>query len=281
MIGVSGYNCHGRSNVHTGDKALAATDVFLSHARVDYETHARPLAAAFRRRSIAVWVDKAQIRPGESLTDAIGRGLDRARYVCVIITDAFLSRNWTVAELRNALAREIASGQTVVIPILAADHELTFARFPLLRDKLCLSWHELGPVGIADEIGRRLGRTPSRWWTHAHDPTHRGLVWTRVQPVQVNVGKAHEVTLLWGPLRYTRVLTFDGPDPLSMVHHKLAKDAVGLYLVTDLPVIATFGEGFPSDPEEAVLTIDEGWVRVAGAPLVRARAIDDLGEAPD
>ncbi|RBY96343.1 hypothetical protein DQ237_10875 [Blastococcus sp. TF02-8] len=242
-------------------------DVFISHASPDKEHYARPLHEALRRRMVSAWIDEAQIQPGDSLVESIGRGLAQARYVVLLLSDAFLQRQWTSKELGVALNRHIGSSDTVVIPVAIADRERVFARYPLLQDLLCPSWDESGADGIAASISRRLRREPDRWWTHTYNETHTGDVWVRMQGSETP-REPVEVTLMWGPIRYTALFDL-GPEPLSLRTQKLHADAEPLYVVADSPVVVTFGEGPAPDPDERVRAIDEGWVRVSGAPVTR------------
>lgn len=257
----------------------ASVDVFLSHARQDFETLARPIEEACRKRSVSVWLDQAQIRAGESLPDLIGRGIASSRFVLVLITEAFLARRWTLKEFRDALAVEADTGVSSVIPVLVVDRALAFDRVPVLEDRFCPSLADLGGAdGVAKMIAERLQRRSTRWWTHAFEAQYVGPVWTRVQsPARA---RPCEITFLWGPLRRTLKRPFLDGMPLSFTHHKLGRDVVAIHVILSRPGIVTFGQGPPVDPSTHVEVNDEGWERIAGAPLLRARGVDDLGEDP-
>jgi len=91
---------------------------------------------------------------------AISEGLTSAHFVAVLITENFLERNWTPRELNAALSREIRTGSVVVIPVLAVDHD-TYARmYPLLEDKVYLSWAE-GAEALADRTAALFARAPA------------------------------------------------------------------------------------------------------------------------
>ncbi|WP_316773329.1 toll/interleukin-1 receptor domain-containing protein [Streptomyces sasae] len=55
-------------------------DVFTSYASEDKDEAALPLPAALRRAGLRVWLDRREIRVGDSLNDKINEGLaNRAR----------------------------------------------------------------------------------------------------------------------------------------------------------------------------------------------------------
>jgi hypothetical protein len=134
-------------------------DVFISHAGIDTEQYVYPLLVAFEARGITYWVSEAEILWGDSLVGKINDGLASARYVVVLITDAFLERQWTETELNTAVSLEVSSGEVVVLPIIAADIETVFRKYPLLRNKVYVRW-DLGVEKIADELRVRLGTAP-------------------------------------------------------------------------------------------------------------------------
>jgi TIR domain len=236
-------------------------DVFICHASSDKETHARPLAAALSRRAISTWMDEAEIRPGGSIIDAINEGLGLARFVTPIITEAFMARDWTRRELNAAFTLEMTARRVIVLPILAADRDLYFARYPLLADKLYLDW-ENGPERLADEVSQLFARAPQPEWHHQHPQEHVGIVWVTVLHEAHNVGVEHRLTLRWGP--YIRNVHWTPPsvEPVSFVHHKINPDVVTLHASVDPPATVTFGQGQP--PRGHAINIDEGWTRSAG-----------------
>src|SRR5664279_4970766 len=176
---------------------MPARDVFLCHARNDRFTHTKPLARELNSRGISSWVDEGEILPGRSLIDAINDGLRSSTYVLVMVTETFLRPGWRQRELNAALAREIRTDTTVVIPVLDVDHGRFAEQYPLLGDKLALDWHE-GPERVAIQIASLFPRIPAAEWHHEHPVDHVGLVWVRVLPDESNRGQRHRLTLRWG-----------------------------------------------------------------------------------
>lgn len=240
---------------------MHARDVFLCHAGADKETHVYPLSQALARRAVSCWVDEAQIGPGDSIIDAISGGLERARYVLVLITKKFLARRWPQKELNAALSREITTGRVVVLPVLAVDRDTYSRRYPLLADKLYLDWEE-GAESVAQQVAALFGREPAVEWHHKHPVKFTGLVWVRVLPRPENVGTPHRLTLRWGPYIKRVRIKFTGPSPISLLHHKTGTDDITLHASVKPASVVTFGQGPPPDPD--FINIDEGWTRSAG-----------------
>src|SRR5262249_4515492 len=64
------------------------------------------------------WVDEWELKVGDSLHECIGRALEEAAYVGVILSPASVQSRWCRAELDQALTREKRIGRTVVLPLL-------------------------------------------------------------------------------------------------------------------------------------------------------------------
>jgi hypothetical protein len=246
---------------------MPARDVFVCHAHVDRKRYVRPLAEALARRSISCWLDEAEIEPGESIVDAINEGLRLARYVLLVVSDAFLTREWPRRELNAAFMREVRDGRVVVIPILVTEPTIWYEEFPLLADKLHYRWAD-GIALITAQIAALFDRSPAANWVQLHPQAYVGQVWIRCTPFPTFARSRVTLTLRWGP--YVRTVTvpwLDGGLPVSLIHHKTAPDQVYLHVHSEPDSIVTFGQGPPPDPHPRCLTIDEGWTRAAGAPI--------------
>ena len=78
-------------------------DVFICHASEDKTTVVRPLTKALTEQGISCWLDEAEIKWGDSITKKVNEGLSISRFVIVILSQAFLSKNWPERELNAAL----------------------------------------------------------------------------------------------------------------------------------------------------------------------------------
>lgn len=119
--------------------------VFLSHASVD-RSQALQLAKDLTERGIRVWVDEAEIRPGDSIVSRIEDGIHCSRFVFFLVSATSLKSNWVLEEIRMALHEGVTSGRTRVVPIRLDDSPLP----GFLRDKKC--------VDLCQDRGRGLSQ---------------------------------------------------------------------------------------------------------------------------
>jgi TIR domain len=256
---------------------VPARDVFLCHASGDKQHYARPLAKALATRGVSCWTDEAEIEIGESIIDAVNTGLRLSHFILVIITEESLSRRWPQRELNAALHKEMTSGRTVVLPILAIPPERWVEEYPLLADKLFLNWSD-GLESLGEAIAKLFKRTPANEWAHNHPRDYRGLVWLRCTPTTRD-DKHATLTLRWGPYVRKVHLTFTEGMPVSLVHHKTNSDSITLHASIEPASIVTFGVGPAPDGGRFAENIDEGWSRAAGMD-VKHPTFSRTGEPP-
>ena len=113
-------------------------DVFVSHASEDKESFVRPLVDALRSSGLTVWFDEATLKVGDGLRRSIEKGLARSKYGIVVISKAFLAKEWPQRELDGLVSRE-EDGTKVILPIW---HNITAQEVrscsPMLADRLAV-----------------------------------------------------------------------------------------------------------------------------------------------
>lgn len=242
---------------------MPVRDVFICHASPDKEAYARPLTSSLSQVGVSVWLDEAVLEAGDSIADAISDGLRLTSYVLVIVTPELLRRPWPRRLLNAALSREIRLGKVVIIPVLAVEPEVWAEAFPLLADKLYLSWND-GLGHIADQVARLFHRTPAAEWVFEHPTDYVGPVWLRCTTTS---DVQHIITIRWGPL----IKTVSWMPPLgaswSFVHHKSNTDRVPIHINVDPPAVVTAGHGPAPDVAPYAINIDKEWARAADSPI--------------
>lgn len=127
-------------------------DVFISHASEDKDLFVRPLAKELVRSGIRVWLDETALRLGDSLRRSIEHGLRHARFGVVVISPAFLSKEWPQRELDALMCSEI-NGRQKVLPVWhEVDLDFVQSRAPLLADRVATSSSKGLPAVVADII---------------------------------------------------------------------------------------------------------------------------------
>jgi TIR domain len=92
-------------------------DVFICHASEDKDAFVRPLAEALRAHHIDVWYDDFVLTVGDSLREAIDRGLADSRFGIVVLSPHFFQKRWPKRELNGLVAREVAEDRQLILPI--------------------------------------------------------------------------------------------------------------------------------------------------------------------
>jgi hypothetical protein len=116
-------------------KADRKPHIFLSHSSSD-KNIGRQLANDLMNCEVDVWLDEWEIETGDSIFNAINDGLDKSRYVALVISNAFLKSKWASEEVQTAFTRQVDRDEKVVLPLIFEKVELP----QLLRNKLHLSF---------------------------------------------------------------------------------------------------------------------------------------------
>src|SRR3972149_6126786 len=80
---------------HSSLRQQGGRDVFLSHRSTDKEL-IRQLAADvesqdYKDRKLTTWLDEAEIRPGQSIPAMINEGLEKSRFIALVLTPDYFS----------------------------------------------------------------------------------------------------------------------------------------------------------------------------------------------
>lgn len=107
------------------------TSIFLSHSWKD-KFFVRELAKKIEGYGIKVWLDEAELKVGDSLTQKIGEAIDTTDFVGVVLSSNSVNSEWVQRELQAAMHKEFSKRKVVILPILLESVEIpTF-----LRDKV-------------------------------------------------------------------------------------------------------------------------------------------------
>ncbi|WP_292900217.1 DUF1883 domain-containing protein [Microbacterium sp.] len=127
-------------------------DVFISHASEDKEAIAEPLAVELRARGLTVWLDKTELRIGDSLRRKIDYGLAHSTFGVVVLSKSFFAKGWPQYELDGIIGMSV-NGDQRMLPIW---HEISrdeiAKQSPSLVDKIARNTAINTVAEIADEI---------------------------------------------------------------------------------------------------------------------------------
>ena len=90
--------------------------VFISHSSTDKDFAAR-LCNDLVLYDIEVWYDDWSIRPGDSIPEAVAKGLDNSDYVLVLLSQVAITSSWVAEELNSSLYSALSSGKPQLVPL--------------------------------------------------------------------------------------------------------------------------------------------------------------------
>lgn len=124
---------------------MSKRDVFICHTSEDKANVAEPLAKHLEDNGVSVWLDKNEIKWGSSIIKEVSEGLQKCEFVIVILSRAFLRKNWPQRELETSLNQEASDGKVRVLPLVVGDTsdiKEILEQYPLLSDKAYLRWEQ-------------------------------------------------------------------------------------------------------------------------------------------
>lgn len=136
-------------------------DAFISHSSKDKEKIVLELVQKLEKNNIDVWLDANEILAGDTILDAVEKGVATALCTILIITPAFFESFWTPVEIGLAIGR---TDEHKLIPVLCnVSIEDVAQRFPML---LTLKYIKLDPDNIdlcADELHNNIVQIKKRY----------------------------------------------------------------------------------------------------------------------
>ena len=119
-------------------------DLFVSHASEDKKDFVRPLVITLKNMGVDVWYDEFSIKPGDSISESLDKGLIECNYGLIILSPDFLNKRWTEYELKSLISKEVYKGKTIIPIWYHVNYEMIANRSLYLADKNAL----MGNMGI-------------------------------------------------------------------------------------------------------------------------------------
>ena len=94
--------------------------VFISYSSKD-KSFVEKLSNKLVENRVGVWLDKWEMKPGDSLIDKIQNGLEDSSHLLVVLSKNYVESEWCRKEHNAGLIKEIDNKQVVVIPVLLED----------------------------------------------------------------------------------------------------------------------------------------------------------------
>ncbi|MEX5287305.1 toll/interleukin-1 receptor domain-containing protein [Acinetobacter towneri] len=115
-------------------------DFFISHASEDKAEFVKPLAETLESMGVRVWYDEFSLKVGDSLTKSIDQGLINSKFGIIVLSKAFIRKQWTNYEFKSLVSKEMHHGEKVILPIwheISKNEVMEFS--PHLADKVALN----------------------------------------------------------------------------------------------------------------------------------------------
>lgn len=131
-------------------------DVFICHASEDKEGFVRPLAETLRKLGVSVWYDEFSLKPGDSLSKSIDKGIAGSNFGIVVISPAFIGKAWPDHELRGLVNRDVEE-DLKILPIWHGVGKKVVMEFsPSLADKWAIDTRKDDAQGAAIKLLRMV-----------------------------------------------------------------------------------------------------------------------------
>ena len=105
--------------------------VFISYSSQDRE-FVDKFALQLVQKKVPVWLDRWELRAGDSLITKIQEAVGGASALLVILSNASVASEWCTKELNAGLIRELDEKRVVVVPVLLEDCDIPM----FLREKM-------------------------------------------------------------------------------------------------------------------------------------------------
>ncbi len=122
--------------------------VFLRHSHEDVGL-AKKIAEQFVSSGIKIWLDKSEMKAGDSLRRKTEEGIDGCTHFCVLLTPSSIKSDWVAQELDEGFVKHI-EGKCQLIPIRS---NLKVEAMPIfLRNKYAPSIDPQDPRAAVEEL---------------------------------------------------------------------------------------------------------------------------------
>jgi DNA-binding response OmpR family regulator len=100
--------------------ALKKPSIFVSYSHADV-AFVDGLVSDLSSSGHDIWIDRAELKIGESLINRISQAVMAVDYVLAILSKSSIRSPWVSHELKLAMSREISGKRIIVLPVLVDD----------------------------------------------------------------------------------------------------------------------------------------------------------------
>jgi hypothetical protein len=99
------------------------SSIFISYNHRD-QAFVRSLTVDLQRLGVEVWLDELECKIGDSLIEAVQRGIASSEYLGVVLSPNSVVSPWVQKEIEAALAEEMKRKRVKILPLLLSDCEV-------------------------------------------------------------------------------------------------------------------------------------------------------------
>ena len=121
--------------------------IFISYAHADAE-FVDTLAMNLVQRHVHVWMDKWELRVGDSILNRIQEAIKQSGALLIILSRASVASTWCNKELNAGLVRELGENRVLVLPVLIEDCDIPL----FLQDKKYADFRTSFDSGLNDLV---------------------------------------------------------------------------------------------------------------------------------
>jgi len=127
----------------------AKSHAFICYSHQD-SSFVNRLVGDLSSKGIKIWVDKREIKVGDSITGKISEGIGQNDYLIIVLSEASVRSEWVKRELNAALMKELKRKSVVVLPLLLEDCDIPH----LVADKKYADFRQGYDAGLAELLMR-------------------------------------------------------------------------------------------------------------------------------
>jgi len=132
--------------------------VFLSHSSLDKSRIRTGIARELRNAGLRIWLDEAELRPGDSLVERLGQAIAACDTIVACLSEASVNSKWVQKELNVAGSLELEGVALKVVPVLLDDIQVP----PFLSDKLHVDLRNKDKW--LEGMGKLINAADARFW---------------------------------------------------------------------------------------------------------------------
>lgn len=125
--------------------------VFISHSSKD-KAFVRRLVGDLKAESVSIWIDEVELKVGDSLHQAIERGIQKSSWLILVLSHNSVESPWFQQELNAAFALELSRQKVFILPVVIDECDIPL----FLRDKVYADFRNSYDTGLLQKTLNEL-----------------------------------------------------------------------------------------------------------------------------